>query len=269
MGHAQPNGPSTIAVDGPAASGKSTVGRLAAERLGYLFLDTGLLYRALTLLALEAGVDPRDGPALAALAAGRGMEVAAAPGSTTASVTVDGRDVTARLHTPGVDGAVSAVSAHGAVRDALLAHQRRPAERGRVVMVGRDIGTVVLPSADLKIYLDASAEERARRRFRQRLARGEPAEYAAVLAAVRHRDALDSGRALAPLAAASDAVVVDTDDCELPATVEHVLALVRRWPDELTTAGGRAPCGAPAASEAQGSDAVEAEAARPRTEAEP
>jgi CMP/dCMP kinase len=232
----------TVALDGPAASGKSTVGRALAARLGFLFLDTGLLYRALTRLAVDSGVSVDDGPALAALAGEHTIDVRPRDDATGPAVLIDGREITGALQDPRIDRAVSPVSAHPAVRDALLPHQRRPAERGNVVMAGRDIGTVVLPDADLKIYLDASAEARARRRLRERLARGEAADFAEVLAAVRARDAHDSRRATAPLAKARDAVVVSTDACDADGVVRHLLALAARWPDRLTTEGGRAPC---------------------------
>lgn len=236
----------TIALDGPAASGKSSVGRRLAERLGMRCFDTGLLYRALTAAALRAGVAPEDEAGLAALVTAGPIVIEPVPGSATdLRVAIGAAEPAEALHGPAIDARVSAVSRHAALRAALLPPQRGVAARHRVVMLGRDIGTVVLPEADLKIYLDASAEARARRRFRERLARGEPAVYAEVLAATRERDARDAGRAVAPLARAADAVVVDTDPCDLEAVVEHLVALARRWPDALTTGGGSAPCRPP------------------------
>ena len=216
----------TIALDGPAAAGKSTVGRALADRLGLLYLDTGALYRALTVAALEAGVPVDDAGALAALAAATPLEVtpdAARPEGY--RVLAGGRDVSDRLRTRAVDGAVSAVSRHGAVRAALLPAQRAIADRHGIVMVGRDIGTVVLPDADLKIFLDASPEERARRRFRERLARGEAVRWSDVLEDVTRRDALDRDRAVAPLAEALDAVRVDTTDRPADEVLSALVAL--------------------------------------------
>ncbi|RIL11179.1 (d)CMP kinase [bacterium] len=241
--------PRTIALDGPAASGKSTVGARLAGRLGMLCFDTGLLYRALTVLALRAGVSADDAAALAALADTAAIDVVPDPGHRLGCrVTSRGDDVTDALHGPAVDAAVSAVSGHAAVRAALLGAQRRVAEHTAVIMLGRDIGTVVLPDADLKVYLDASPPARARRRYRERLALGEPAVYGDVLRATLERDARDAGRSIAPLAVAPDAVVVDTDRCDVESVVAHLAALVARWPDPLTTGGGPAPCEPPAAS---------------------
>jgi cytidylate kinase len=211
--------------------------------LGYLFFDTGVLYRAVTLLALRSGVDSQDASGLAALTDAHVIDVEPRPSSDTGyAVLIDGRDATRELRLPEVAGMVSPVSAHGEVRAAVLPPQRRIADRGNVVMVGRDIGTVVLPGADLKIFLDASAEARARRRFRERLAWGEQTAYSAVLETVRSRDAIDAGRAVAPLRAAPDAVIVNTDECDLPGVVDHLATLAGRWPDDLTTRGGESPC---------------------------
>ncbi len=239
-----PGRPRTIALDGPAASGKSTVGARLAARLGLLCFDTGLLYRALTVLALREDVPPGDAAALADLAAAAAIAVAPDAGHRLGCrVTSRGADLTDALHGAEVDAAVSAVSGHAAVRAALLDTQRRVAEHTGVIMLGRDIGTVVLPDADLKLYLDASPGARARRRFRERLALGEPAAYGDVLRATLERDARDAGRSVAPLAVAADAVVVNTDRCGVEAVVAHLAAIVARWPDALTTGGGTAPCG--------------------------
>ncbi len=216
--------PSTIAIDGTAASGKSTIGRLLAERLGYLYLDTGAMYRAVTWVALQRGLDIADEEAITALAEAVEIEVVPPTANDGRQYTVyaDGEDVTWQIRRPEVDANVSPVSAYPGVRRALTAQQRRIGRRGRVVMVGRDIGTVVMPDADLKIYLDATVEERARRRYREILARGESADYGEVLAAMRRRDKLDSEREVAPLRPAKDAVIIDTTDL----TVEEVLARV-------------------------------------------
>ena len=195
-----------MAIDGPAASGKSSVGAAVARRLGFAFLDTGLMYRAATLAAMERGVQTSDAAALGAVA--ESLRVAL-DGS---RLIVDGADVTDRLHSAAVDRNVSAVSAHTGVRRALVRRQRSVAQAGAVVMAGRDIGTVVLPDARLKVYLDASPETRARRRFAERLAAGADADLARELRETMRRDRLDSERADSPLKPAADAVVLNTDD---------------------------------------------------------
>ncbi|RPJ26538.1 MAG: (d)CMP kinase [Chloroflexi bacterium] len=222
--------PSIIAIDGPAASGKSTIGLRLANALGYLFFDTGVMYRAVTWLALERGVDVRDEAAVAALAEQAKIDVAPASKSDgrTCDVSVNGQDITWEIRAPRVDGQnVSIIAANRGVRSALTQQQRRIGQRGNIVMVGRDIGTVVLPDADLKIYLDASAEERARRRCDEILARGEQADYAEILRKVRERDRIDSTRDVAPLKAAEDAIVLDSDKLTADEVFEQVLALVK------------------------------------------
>ncbi len=223
--------PSTIAIDGPAASGKSTIGCLLAEYLGYLYFDTGVMYRAVTWVALERGIALEDEVAVTALAGHLHIQVLRPTVDDGRQYTVlaDGRDVTWEIRRPEVDRGVSPVSAYPGVRAALTAQQRRIGRQGQVVMVGRDIGTVVLPDADLKIYLDATVDERARRRYREILARGEKADYEAVLEAVRRRDRMDSSRALAPLRPADGAVIVDTTPFSIDRVLEQVLALVDGW----------------------------------------
>ena len=205
--------PSIIAIDGPAASGKSTIGKRLADELNYLFFDTGVMYRAVTWIALNRGVDVRDEETVTRLARETPIDVAPASKSDgrACDVIVAGRDITWETRRPEVDANVSVVSAYAGVRREMSQQQRRIGQRGRVVMVGRDIGTVVLPEADLKIYLDASAEERARRRFDEIVARGGEADYDEILAKVRERDRIDSTRAVAPLRPADDAVIVDSD----------------------------------------------------------
>lgn len=216
--------PTAIAIDGPAAVGKSTVGRLLAEQLGYLYFDTGAIYRALTWLALAEGVPVSDGPALAQLATARPIAVrAAADAPAGYRVEAGGRDITARLRSPEVDAQISAVSQHAEVRAALLGAQRAVADGTPVVMVGRDIGTIVLPDAGLKVFLEASPPERARRRFRERLRSGEAAVWSAELASTTARDARDRGRANAPLVAADDAITVYTDDLDAAGVVAAIL----------------------------------------------
>jgi cytidylate kinase len=221
--------PSIIAIDGPAASGKSTIGLRLANTLGYLFFDTGVMYRAVTWLALERGIAVRDEAAVAALAEEAQIDVAPASQSDgrTCDVLVHGRDITWETRSPEVDANVSIVAAYRGVRSALTRQQRRIGQRGRVVMVGRDIGTVVLPDADLKIYLDATAEERARRRYEETLARGGKADYEEILRIVRERDRIDSTRDVAPLKAAQDAIVVDSDRLTADEVFEQVLVLVQ------------------------------------------
>jgi cytidylate kinase len=220
--------PSTIAIDGPAASGKSTVGGLLAERWGYVYLDTGVMYRAVTWAALVQGVAIEDEAGVTALAQRLQIDVVqpTVDDGRQYTVLVDGRDVTWEIRRPEVNHGVSPVSAYPGVRAALTDQQRRIGQRGRIVMVGRDIGTVVLPDADLKIFLDATLDERAERRYREVAARGEPACYDDVLVSVRRRDEIDSGRALAPLRPADDAVVIDTTPLDVNQVLERVLALV-------------------------------------------
>jgi cytidylate kinase len=223
--------PSTIAIDGPAASGKSTIGGLLADRLGYLYFDTGVMYRAVTWAAIAHGIPVEDEAGVTALAQRLQIDVLRPTVDDGRQYTIlaDGQDVTWQIRRPEVNSGVSPVSAYPGVRAALSAQQRRIGRRGRIVMVGRDIGTVVLPGADLKIYLDATLEERAGRRYREEAARGELADFDAVLTSVRRRDEIDSGRALAPLQAAEDAVVIDTTSLGVEQVLERVLALVNGW----------------------------------------
>jgi cytidylate kinase len=228
--------PSTIAIDGPAASGKSTVGGLLAQRLGYLYLDTGAMYRAVTWEALQRGVEIEDEAAVGRLARILRIDILK-PGRNDGrqyTVLADGEDVTWEIRRPEVDTHVSPVSAYAEVRRALTEQQRRIGERGQVVMVGRDIGTVVLPDADLKIYLDASPEVRARRRYLELLERGEEADYEKILKAMRRRDNIDSQREVAPLKVAEDAIRVDTDNLG----VDEVLELVEKLVEEAAVESG-------------------------------
>ena len=205
--------PNIIAIDGPAASGKSTLGRRLADSLGYLFFDTGVMYRAITWLALQRGVNVLDEAAVTALAETATIDVLPASKSDgrVCDVIVESKDITWKIRRPEVDANVSRISAYRNVRRAMSEQQRRIGQRGRVVMVGRDIGTVVLPEADLKIYLDASAEVRARRRHDEIEARGEKADYRDILSKVMERDRIDSTRDVAPLKVAPDAKVINSD----------------------------------------------------------
>jgi cytidylate kinase len=215
-------------VDGPAASGKSTVGEQLAAELGFLFFDTGVMYRAVTLIALRRGVPIVDEEAITALA--RQIEIdVRAPESGDGqlySIWADGVEITFEIRDPAVDANVSAVSAYRGVRKELTRQQRRIGSRGQVVMVGRDIGTVVLPDADLKIYLDATVEERARRRLRDSQSRGEERTLEEILAGLEKRDQIDSNREYAPLRAADDAVVIDTTDLSVSQVVDVIEAVI-------------------------------------------
>lgn len=223
---------SVVAIDGPAGSGKSTLGRALAARLGYLYFDTGVLYRAVTWLALQTGVDPADEGAVVALVERARPDVSRATrkDGRLYTVTIDGRDVTWDIRELAVDASVSVVSAHARLRQALLGVQRAIAARGRVVLVGRDIGTVVAPEADVKIYLDASPAVRAERRYRELLARGVITSLAEVQAEMRRRDEIDSGRAAAPLAPAPDAIVISSDCLSVDHEVKAVAELVTNRP---------------------------------------
>jgi cytidylate kinase len=213
-----------IALDGPGSSGKSSVGAAVAERLGLRFFDTGLLYRAVTWLARQRGVPPTDIASLVALVPDVQIEADAA--GRLSRVVVGGEDVSDVVRTPEVDAAVSAYAAVPALRTALLDRQRAIARSGGIVMAGRDIGTVVLPDADAKVFLDASVEERARRRAEERgLASGDP-EREAILDALRRRDGLDAGRAVAPLRPADGGIVIQTDGNRLEETVDAVVAAI-------------------------------------------
>jgi cytidylate kinase len=211
-----------IAIDGPSGAGKSTVGHALAQRIGATFVDTGLMYRALTLAALERGIDIEDGQALGLLAGECRIEVER-PGPEhphrLETVLLDGMDVTDTVRSPIVDRAVSSVSRHAEVREAMLGVQRAAALRGDTVMVGRDIGTVVLPDATLKVYLVAAAEVRAARRAAEM---GAPERYEEYLAEILRRDAADSGREIAPLRQAEGAIVLDTGVMDVEACVSAI-----------------------------------------------
>ena len=212
--------PATIAIDGPVAVGKSVIGSLLAQRLGYRFLDTGAMYRALTWLALELGVDLEDEKALEELAPGASIELAAE------GVMVGGRDVSLDIRREEVERGVSLVAKVGGVRQALVAKQRQMAQGGQVVMAGRDIGTVVLPHAELKLYLIASPAERARRRHLELVQRGQEANYERVLAELKRRDKIDSERALAPLQPAPDAKLIDTDGLNIEQVLAEIMGII-------------------------------------------
>lgn len=202
-----------IAIDGPAGSGKSTIGKLLADHLDYLFIDTGIMYRAVTLAALEQGIDVKDEYRVSRLAAEIEitLQTPTIDDGRDCDVLIDDDDVTWDIRSAEVDNHVSIVAAYPDVRRILSVKQRQIGLQGNVVMMGRDIGTVILPDADLKVYLDASVEERANRRFTERRSRGEDVDFAPILAVLRERDKIDSTREVAPLRPAEDAIVIDTD----------------------------------------------------------
>lgn len=222
--------PSIITLDGPAASGKSTIGRKLADTLGYLFFDTGIMYRAVTWIAIQRDMDLNDGITLTELAENAHIDIRppSKNDGRACDVIIAEKDVTWEMRSSEVDANVSVVSAYAGVRKALTEQQRRIGLRGKVVMVGRDIGTVVLPEADLKIYLDASAEERARRRYDEIIARGEQSNYDEILKKMIERDRIDSTRAVAPLRPADDAVIIDSDKMDAEQVFEHVLKLCKQ-----------------------------------------
>ncbi|MBI4312494.1 MAG: (d)CMP kinase [Chloroflexi bacterium] len=223
-----PNGAAiAVALDGPAAAGKTVVGRLLARKLGCRFLDTGVMYRAITWAALEAGVDPKDAAGLQRLVQETPIELVFNPEGD-ARVLVGGKDATPHLWDARVGQNVSLVSQAAGLREVLVAQQRRLAQDGGIIMAGRDIGTVVLPHATAKVFLTASPQERARRRHAEMEARGDPASYEEVLAEVQRRDKMDSERKVSPLRPAPDAQVVVTDGMSIEQVASFLLALVMR-----------------------------------------
>ena len=215
-----------IAIDGPAGTGKSTVSKLLAQRVGAHYLDTGAMYRAATLAVQRAGVSPEAPDAIAAVVADARIELRA-DGSGGSWVFLDGDDVSAPIRTDEVTNAVSAVSAVPAVRSKMVALQRIHAVDDFVVVEGRDIGTVVFPDAQVKIYLTATPEARALRRHRQNLSAGRDSDFEQVLESVNRRDHLDSTRTVSPLRPADDAVIVDTSDLSLEQVLDKLAGLVQ------------------------------------------
>ena len=213
--------PLVIALDGPSGAGKGTISRAIAERLGYRHVDTGAMYRAVAWLALERGVPFDDEPAVAALAETARLRVEPD------RIAIDGHDVTAAIRTPEMDRAAARVARIPAVRRVLVARQRALGAGGGIVMEGRDIGTVVFPGADLKIYLDADPAERARRRATDPAHAGSQGPLTAVAESMADRDRSDATRATSPLTAAPDAIRIDTTGVAIQAVVEQVLALAR------------------------------------------
>lgn len=227
--------PNIIAIDGPAASGKSTLGKNLAEALNYLYFDTGVMYRAITWVAIQRGIRIDNEEEINRLAENISIDVRppSKDDGRDYDVWVNGQDITWDIRRPEIDANVSAVSAYSGVRRALTEQQRRIGMRGRVVMVGRDIGTVVLPEANLKIYLDASAEVRARRRYEEMRERTDNfvgqediRSLDAILTAMRKRDQIDSTRQIAPLKPAEDAIIIDSNHLDADQVLEKAIELV-------------------------------------------
>lgn len=211
----------TIVIDGPAGSGKSTISRLLADRLGLSYIDTGAMYRAVALAAHERSVDPADDRGLAEVCGSirlRFMD---------GRLFMDGRDVSEAIRTPLMDRLSSAVSARPSVRKAMIGLQRGAARGGGVVMEGRDIGTVVLPDADAKIFLTADPKVRGERRYRERIGKGESVDLGAVVAEIERRDRNDSERELSPLKPAADAILIDTTRLSIPQVVDEIRKKIR------------------------------------------
>lgn len=222
-----------VAIDGPAGAGKSTIAKAAAARFGFIYVDTGAIYRTVGLAAKRTGIDPHDAERVAALLPGLSIRLDYGEDGMQ-HMYLGGEDVSGLIRTPEISLYASAVSAIPAVRAFLLDMQRDMAKTTSVVMDGRDIGTVVLPDAGLKIFLTASVQERAKRRLAELREKGDPSTFEEVLADMLERDKNDSTRAAAPLKAAEDAVFVDTSDLDLPASIERVCALVKErfFPEE-------------------------------------
>ena len=222
-----PESESTIAIDGPGAVGKTTVGRMLADRIGFLFIDTGVMYRAVTAVAIQRDVNTDDEDAVTGLARSVDIRITRGPGPGSQRVIVDANDVTNSIRSQAVDRRVSAVSSYSGVREAMVDQQRALASREGVVMVGRDIGTVVLPDAKLKIYLTATAEARARRRYAELGDAGSDVSFESVLQALERRDKTDSERAHSPLKPALDSIIVDTSHLTADQVVDRIMELWR------------------------------------------
>ena len=221
-------GVSVIAIDGPVAAGKTAVGRELARTLGFGYLDTGIMYRAITWLALKNGIPVDDPGSLGELARANPLELL---GDDSSRVSVAGHTLGPELRSPSVDSSVSAVSAAPPVRKELVAQQRQTATKGKIVMIGRDIGTVVLPGADLKVYLTASPENRAQRRWKEMRDRGEEVELDTVLSETLARDQKDTSRDDSPLKPANDAWELNTDGLDVQQVVRKII-------DRAKNAGG-------------------------------
>lgn len=213
-----------IAIDGPAAAGKSTVAKIIAKRLSYLYIDTGAMYRALTYLALQQGIALDDEQALISLLKNTYIDLK--PSEQGQLVFVNGEDVTNVIRSEEVTNAVSLVAKHPLVREEMVARQRALAKNGGVVMDGRDIGTYVLPDAEVKIFLKASVEERAKRRHAENIARGFPSDLETLKKEIARRDRIDSEREVAPLKKAEDAIEIDTTSLSIEEVVDRIMEIV-------------------------------------------
>ena len=219
--------PFQIAMDGTAASGKTTVGKIIAEKLGYLFFDTGIMYRVAAYGTNQVLHDVSDETKVSEVVESMNIELQNDPVQDVTNVLLDGQNITDLLHLPEVDKIVSTVAAYPAVRNALTRQQRKIGLQGHVVMVGRDIGTVVMPDAEMKIYLEASPETRAKRRYQENLSNNIDSEtYEMILADIIKRDKADRERAVAPLKPAEDAVIIHTDDLTALEVAEKILKLM-------------------------------------------
>jgi len=219
-----------IAIDGPAASGKTSVGKRIADHLGYLFLDTGIMYRAVTWLVLRQDIDPSSEIQVSKLAENIKISITSSTvlDNRDFDVIVEGQDVTWKIREKDVNEYVSQISSYAGVRTAMTKLQRAYGEKGNIVMVGRDIGTVVMPEADLKIFLNASADVRAARRYQEELKRGKTADLNQILSSVKMRDEIDSNRTIAPLQIASDAVVINTDNKSIDEVVNIIIGFTQK-----------------------------------------
>jgi cytidylate kinase len=216
--------PQLIAIDGPVAVGKSSVGSLLARRLGYVFFDTGMMYRAFTWKVLKSGISTEDEQKLCQLVNTTKFDFVPLQGCCLSPL-IDDEDVSSKLFRSEVEEHVSLTSKIAGVRQTLILEQRRLAQRGKVVMAGRDIGTVVLPWAELKIFLTASTEERARRRYKELLERGDNSSLESVLADLKKRDEMDIHRTISPLKPAEDAIIIDTENFTLEQVVDKIYTL--------------------------------------------
>jgi cytidylate kinase len=227
--------PDVITIDGPAASGKSTIGLMLAQRLDYLCLDTGSMYRALTLAAIRRGIRPEDETGVVHLASECDLDIIPLSGETDGrhyTVLLDGIDVTWDLRLPEVDAAVSQISTYPDVRAEMVRRQRAVGRRGRVIMIGRDIGTVVMPDAGLKLYITASPEERAQRRLIDRRRQGHMDDYQTILDDVVRRDNIDSSRKHSPLRPAADALIIDTTGRTADVVIEEIMVILNDFQPE-------------------------------------
>ncbi|MCL5036285.1 MAG: (d)CMP kinase [Chloroflexi bacterium] len=217
-----------VAIDGPVASGKSTVAKEVAEKMGFLYLDTGAMYRAVSWMALKNNISPGNAPEVVVLAQASRMDIEISEGSELGyKVFMDGEDVTPYLHTTEVSGIVSPVSEIPGVRSILVEKQRLMARNTSVVMAGRDIGTVVLPFAAVKIFLTASVAERARRRFKELREKGVPVSLEEVVRNVQERDRIDSTRAASPLKPAEDSIMLDSTGMDADAVVDRIVSIIK------------------------------------------